>query len=559
MAEKLTPNGVHQLIESEGHFLGRDGPTLQIVSIRRVPANALTDVYWVSGRSGRMTYYNDDDNDAPCSVPFVVFSLQAVLSDGQHSLEAVISTQLCQWVRSGRLVERALVAIESYQYNVTDDDIHIVSVMAAHVLDGVPDEVIGRPTSVLDRVRRREAQDDGGGGGGGRYFDDDDDDDYGPWDAAAAAGEEQPLTWSADRPGDPFCDWSIEVARADSNSDSDSDSDSDSGKRQTYHVHKAILSVGPRRSDYFAALFRQPSLAEHATRTSRISLPASAADVFPAVLDYVYHDRPVPLASRNAAAVRHLARYFAIRSLWKLASAFVKSDFSLDTAAVYLSESLLYRDERLETAAVDLLASRMEELRRRTLAQLSPSSFEKIVTSPKLKCRSKRLSDIVLQYCRTRRDDDDDDAVDVSLLLHWTRSDRMPSVSRKAALPLLELVVRGERPGDAHHADANADANRSEDSNVLRARCIETCVEEWKETLAKPLLALESRDKNITRILGAHSIEHRDLPLHVQVELLEKALCAAKIELDDVKAELLYREEQVEEMTKRGGGTGRGE
>ena len=68
-----------------------------------------------------------------------------------------------------------------------------------------------------------------------------------------------------------------------------------------------------------------------------------------------------------------------------------------------------------------------------------------------------------------------------------------------------------------------------------------------------PLLALESTDKNIRRILGASSLEHRDLPLAIQVELLEKALCAAKIELDDVKAELLFREEQVEELTMRKG------
>ena len=46
----LTPGGVYQLIESEGHFSGRHEPTLQIINIRRVPANALTDVYWVSLR-----------------------------------------------------------------------------------------------------------------------------------------------------------------------------------------------------------------------------------------------------------------------------------------------------------------------------------------------------------------------------------------------------------------------------------------------------------------------------------------------------------------------------
>ncbi len=48
-------------------------------------------------------------------------------------------------------------------------------------------------------------------------------------------------------------------------------------------------------------------------------------------------------------------------------------------------------------------------------------------------------------------------------------------------------------------------------------------------------------------------IEHHDLPLHAQVELLEKVLCVAKIKLDDVNAKLLYWEEHMEEMSKKGG------
>ena len=48
----LTDGGILELIETEGHFSGRyvKQPTLQIINIRRVPANALTDVYWVSLR-----------------------------------------------------------------------------------------------------------------------------------------------------------------------------------------------------------------------------------------------------------------------------------------------------------------------------------------------------------------------------------------------------------------------------------------------------------------------------------------------------------------------------
>jgi hypothetical protein len=294
--------------------------------------------------------------------------------------------------------------------------------------------------------------------------------------------------------------------------------------------------MGPRRSEYFATLFKQSHLSEFQTSTSRINLEESAFEAFPAILDYIYTDKNVKFTTKNATAIRHLAHYFGIRPLWKCASAYIRGDFSLETAATYLPESVLYHDEKLEHACLDIFAERMEEVNRRTLTKLPPSSFERIMSSPKLKCRSKKLSDIVLKYCQTQGG-----AVDMSLLMNCTRTEVMPSVSRKAALPLLKVAVAEEEKAGVDLSDTN---------KVLHARCIEACVEEWKETLAKPLLALESRDKNISRILGANSIEHRDLPLAIQVELLEKALCAAKVELDDVKAELLYREEQVENLLK---------
>ena len=47
MESLLTEGGVQQLIEAEGLFTNRHHPKLQVINISRVPANALTDVYWV--------------------------------------------------------------------------------------------------------------------------------------------------------------------------------------------------------------------------------------------------------------------------------------------------------------------------------------------------------------------------------------------------------------------------------------------------------------------------------------------------------------------------------
>eukprot|EP00985_Skeletonema_marinoi_P025933 scaffold19526_cov114-Skeletonema_marinoi.AAC.2 len=534
----LTTNGILDLIESEGIKSGRHvkQPTLQITNIRRVPANALTDVYW------------------------------AILSDGTNSIEVVISTHLSHLVQSGQLEEYTVVKVKTYQYNVTDDNIHIVSISEVEICEFAnPEEQIGKPVSILDTLHKKDSVKNDGD----HYFNLDEDDEW-EYDAE---DKEEPLTWSEGDEPSNFCDWTIEVQRIVHEQESDTalknqgednskyNNKHGGGKRgkennsskneepcttsnvKCYHVHKAILSVGPRRSDYFATLFKQSHLSEFATNTSHIQLEPSAADSFPALLDYIYTEKMIKFSAKNATALRHLAHYFGMRPLWKQASAFIRGDFSLDTAATYLSEAIVYHDEKLENASIAILAENIEEINRRTLTKLSPSSFERIFASPRLKCRSRKLSDIVLKYCQTQGG-----SVDMSLLMKCTRSEVMPSVSRKAALPLLKVAVAGEQ---------KAGVDMSTTHNVLRARCVETCVEEWKETLAKPLMALECRDKNISRILGASSLEHRDLPLAIQVELLEKALCAAKVELDDVKAELLFREEQVEEFTKQGKSTGK--
>lgn len=126
---------------------------------------------------------------------------------------------------------------------------------------------LGDPAeSILNSMHKRET------GGSEHYFDDED------WDAASEE-ESEPLTWSLGEPS-AFCDWSIEVTTQIANS---------KGKRkvkregsniktsqpsvQVYHVHKAILSSGRRRSEYFTTLFKQSHLYnEFESNTSKIQL-----------------------------------------------------------------------------------------------------------------------------------------------------------------------------------------------------------------------------------------------------------------------------------------------
>ena len=79
----------------------------------------------------------------------------------------MISTHLSHLVQSGQLEEHTILRVNAWQYNITGDNIHIVSLGAVDVLEDGGDVLIGDPTkaavqAVLDRARSR------GGGAGGR-------------------------------------------------------------------------------------------------------------------------------------------------------------------------------------------------------------------------------------------------------------------------------------------------------------------------------------------------------------------------------------------------------
>lgn len=228
----------------------------------------------------------------------------AVLSDGNSSIEVVISSNLSHLVQSGNLGEFTIIKVKAWQYNITDDNIHIVSLGAISIA-GQPGEKLGAcflniiialsrfsldraapyrddvcsssplfsvsfplgdpAESILNSMHKRDT------GGSEHYFDDED------WDAASEE-ESEPLTWSLGEPS-AFCDWSIEVTTRISSKGKHklkregSNSKISQPSVQVYHVHKAILSSGRRRSEYFTTLFKQSHLYnEFESSTSRIQL-----------------------------------------------------------------------------------------------------------------------------------------------------------------------------------------------------------------------------------------------------------------------------------------------
>ena len=124
------------------------------------------------------------------------------------------------------------------------------------------------------------------------------------------------LDWRMD-PEESFSDWTIAVSVVGGH-------DRSEHKRKTihYHVHRNMLSIGPKRCDYFARLFKNnkgnnkgggsgSGFKENRSKISRVQLHPLAAKAFPILLDYLYSwDDTLDVTCKNAAALRFLGTYF---------------------------------------------------------------------------------------------------------------------------------------------------------------------------------------------------------------------------------------------------------
>ena len=101
------------------------------------------------------------------------------------------------------------------------------------------------------------------------------------------------ISWRGDDPEQMFSDWTIQVR---------TNSESVEVNTTCYYVHRCILALGPRKSVYFNRLFRSP-FSESKERTSRITLDANSATIFPVMLDFIYSAQEEKGKGRTDAAL----------------------------------------------------------------------------------------------------------------------------------------------------------------------------------------------------------------------------------------------------------------
>lgn len=419
---------------------------------------------------------------------------------------------------------------------------------------------------------------------GESYFSAEGDDDVSKADRAPA------LSWRGD-PLTTHSDWTITVATSEFDC-------------RTYHVHKSILSVGPRSSKYFARLFLEEGHHYNQSQTTRIELDEQDADSFPLFLDFLYNtgadsaddDESLSLVigddftTSNAVSLRHLARVFDCEGLMLAVNKFIQKDLSLRTGPLYLTQAYLYQDERLIESSKRLCIENFLHLETRAITRLPLALFRSVMTAVIERCKSSldfsaedeevlsyQLSEVVCQYFEKHPD-----RLSVELLLELTNEAIMPKIASEPAIGFTALAR------ELNPKDVKPNSEEWKGLVTLCKRCAHAVVGEygWKDFNVSSALeeylygpcaqdgaakmdsllfatsfsaALEKAQEDFRLMNKGSSVtKKRADDLQRQNDELDKENRGMKDEMDryklvlaDTKDELLHLKEQVKDLKRR--------
>lgn len=182
-------------------------------------------------------------------------------------------------------------------------------------------------------------------------------------------GPAEKLSWRLD-PEASHSDWIIEIFGSDEAHTANAAVDKDDAPLAIYPVHKAVLSVGPKRCLYFVRLLQNHGFSEAKVQKSRIVLPKLAAGIFPQFLDYIYlgnvdHVAADLFTTETVAAFHHLAQYFGLTSdLQAKCQAFWKDDMTVDNAIIYYEHAVIFHDQDIMEAVADVVGKNLDQINR---------------------------------------------------------------------------------------------------------------------------------------------------------------------------------------------------
>lgn len=284
--------------------------------------------------------------------------------------------------------------------------------------------------------------------------------DLGAFNDGTEDGSGEALSWRQD-PSASFSDWTVHVKGK-----------SSEAVGTAYHVHRTMLAIGPRRSQYFVRLTQggASAMGDGIARASTLELEPSSIEAFPVYLDFVYTGA-LNATTATATALLYLADYLGCRALHDATVAFMQTDLRWEVAIQYLVEAELYSLEKVSAAALKLCAQHFGEFDQ-NLYTLRPTLFAKVVNCPDTVADTLLISRRVAEYCRGPHAA----AINRELLELLTPASRMPEVCPSEALLMLRAACEHQlETGD------------SEGGVPLIERCVNACVSNWESVLLTKL------------------------------------------------------------------------
>ncbi|GKY95248.1 hypothetical protein MPSEU_000487400 [Mayamaea pseudoterrestris] len=309
--------------------------------------------------------------------------------------------------------------------------------------------------------------------------------------------DDERLTWRLD-PSLSLSDWALIVRNK------------KDGTTQSYHVHKNMLAVGPRKCEYFVKSFQNLAKASNQSNTAwpvscDIELDDVGARVIPAFLDYIYSpDGALELKTENATGLRYLSNFFGIRALFKQVMEFVQKDLTLATMPVYYKDLHMLKDEKLLANAAKYCAKNIMKIETSfsSLKNWESSFLLQIMQSSYIDSKPRHLhvSLLLAEYCRLRKG-----KMQASEFATLTDEHVLPAIHYDAALTLLEA--------ESDIVVATSLKNMMEMSS-LQKRCVMDLSNHWKELC-------DMDEGYVSRVC-------RKLPCSVVADLMMKSLSNAK-------------------------------
>mmetsp|Transcript_6252 Transcript_6252/g.13028 ORF Transcript_6252/g.13028 Transcript_6252/m.13028 type:complete len:602 (-) Transcript_6252:1989-3794(-) len=305
---------------------------------------------------------------------------------------------------------------------------------------------------------------------------------------------EEELTWRSD-PAKSMSDWTINVTNRATR------------QKQVYHVHRNVLAVGKRKSEYFVRFFRSYDRLSKTGQSTDIFLETVSAASMPQLLDYMYSaEGKLDIATESAVGLRYLAQFFGMRGLHKRVMSFIIRNLNMDNLKIYYDHSVAVDDSKVSEIASAHCAKNIMSIsvKHSLIGAVDPLFFRRIMLSDEIDSMEKQLhmSQLLAEFCVLHRKllDDQD-------FIRLTDEQCLPHVHYKAALTLMEM-----------EADLGLIDHEMVDLTSLQERCLRDIATHWEDlSRMKPA--------ELTRIC-------KKLPSPVVTEIMVRSLGQAKKRVD---------------------------